>query len=649
MTRAQRSALAVTFLVFLALRLPALDQIYHQDEAKWACYVDPVVQANYPEECRPGSIPHPPLGEFLFWLGGAFWGYDRLRVVPLIFATLNFWLLFAIARRRWGTSAAIGACALTAVTFYSVLASVQIDTDGAIMPFWALLAWWAYDRGMASGGRVPTSKLPETTATPTSTRTVRDPADSDDRSVPAPTAPDRHGGRGPWVLFAMACAGGMVTKVSFVLALAAFGLDALWSLGWRGLWKRRLGLLGLAGGIVIGVEVFFSVLQLALYPHGDPFRFFLYADKFPFLNFGSRPWGDIAFQVLKALCYFGPLIPCLAAMAVLASRGAPGASRAVSGPGPDDGRPQGPALRRGEEPVAPAGFRLPLLFLGVHAAFYLVLFDFSGRPLERYLEFSIAPLAMVAGASVDLMLRLERKPWLSALMDALLPSGVVLLLVAATFGSELAPIPLYPKEIMLSRLKDRQFGFLIPFTGGSGPIGFYIPASLVIGVWVIAGAGLLLEWIARGRNRAMALGLIVAAGLGSSGGFLEEYVAGSRYGAMSRQAREVLSHSSLRSPVLTYNDVGLYELRRSGAYGGRFYARPEYWEENRRKILQFAMEGYILVFEFPPMDPAGPYSRLFRGRYRRQHSPAIFRFYYPPHESLIDSPRVRWREPHRPR
>ena len=46
-------------VLFLVLRIPGLDNLYHQDEYKWPIIVNPALT-------EPGGIPHPPVGEFIY-------------------------------------------------------------------------------------------------------------------------------------------------------------------------------------------------------------------------------------------------------------------------------------------------------------------------------------------------------------------------------------------------------------------------------------------------------------------------------------------------------------------------------------------------------------------------------------------------------
>jgi len=135
--------LFVIAIIFLAVRIPALSTPYHQDEYKWPIIVNPALT-------DPGGIPHPPVGEFIYRTAGQTIGYDNFRVVPLVFSFLNLFLLFYLAKLIFNKGTALWATFLFAISFYSVLASLMVDTDGTIMPFFFLIMAIGYIKLKAS-------------------------------------------------------------------------------------------------------------------------------------------------------------------------------------------------------------------------------------------------------------------------------------------------------------------------------------------------------------------------------------------------------------------------------------------------------------------------------------------------------------------
>src|SRR3989344_9266976 len=122
--------------VFLIPRLPAVQQIYHQDEYKWAMQADPVFDY---------ASPHPPLGKYTLRLTGNILGFENLRFAPLLFSFLCLVLIYLIIKKITNKIriALLGAL-LFSINIYSVIASLQVDIDGAILPFFILLTYYAY-------------------------------------------------------------------------------------------------------------------------------------------------------------------------------------------------------------------------------------------------------------------------------------------------------------------------------------------------------------------------------------------------------------------------------------------------------------------------------------------------------------------------
>src|SRR3989344_4452460 len=129
--------LLIIFAVFIFIRFFGLGQIYHQDEYRWATIVNPVFDES--------SGSHPPMNRIVLGLVGSVLGYDSLRVAPFIFSILNLWLIYLISLRLSGNKrTALLAAGLFTINIYSIISNLQIDIDGAILPFFILLGYFAY-------------------------------------------------------------------------------------------------------------------------------------------------------------------------------------------------------------------------------------------------------------------------------------------------------------------------------------------------------------------------------------------------------------------------------------------------------------------------------------------------------------------------
>ena len=133
------TVLILLVLGFILLRFSGLDLPYHQDENKW-----PGVTM--------AGIPHPPLtGVFLISADRLF-GSDHLRLLPFILGIINLLLLYFLVRYKFGKTEAIWSALFFVVSVYSVLASLMVDTDGQVLPFFFLLSAIAYYKWCDSAG-----------------------------------------------------------------------------------------------------------------------------------------------------------------------------------------------------------------------------------------------------------------------------------------------------------------------------------------------------------------------------------------------------------------------------------------------------------------------------------------------------------------
>ncbi|MBI2065061.1 MAG: hypothetical protein HYT62_03365, partial [Candidatus Yanofskybacteria bacterium] len=76
---------------FLISRFLGVDQIYHQDEYRWATIANPIFN-NF-------IAPHPPLNKYFLWMLGGLLGYDNLRFGPFLFGFLNLVLVYQIVKK----------------------------------------------------------------------------------------------------------------------------------------------------------------------------------------------------------------------------------------------------------------------------------------------------------------------------------------------------------------------------------------------------------------------------------------------------------------------------------------------------------------------------------------------------------------------
>ena len=512
-------------VAFIAVRIGGLNLPFHQDEMKIAEVVEHQIVG--------GLNGHPPLNELIYRWSGYFVDANHLRLVPLVFGIISAVLLYLIVRRRAGVYAAITSLALYVICAYSVLASLMIDFDGAILPTFFLLAVYAYDRFQA--------------------------------------APKRQESWAWLCAVGIAVLLGFLTKLSFVIVLGALVLDYVFSV--RDRLNRaillRIGLTLLACLAVVLVAILGAHVFLPAFHDSQTLSHAL-----SYVRFGGRGYLQILIQTLKALFYLSPL---LLAPLIFASRD---------------------ALKKN---------RIFISYLALGAIFYLVLFDFSQGALDKYLMFSIVPFCALVGTIIVEVFRDISRP--SVTGGLLIGFAASLLLVALNFLSP-AVMPLYPKTAWVHAVATGNWNILMPFTGGSGPLGFYV-SFLVIA----AGFAISVFFGALGKMvpqlRSVMLVALIVVGVTFNGIFIEELIFGRINGSaptVLQAALAYIAHSD-SNEIITHADAGAFELKDMGKYSGRFYAVPGYEEGHKALFAKFT--GDYLVVNIPLWGADSFYAKYF--------------------------------------
>lgn len=254
-----KAALAVVIIaaVFLALRLPGIHLPYHQDEWK-------NVAASATVSGAGNFFAHPPLMQMLFVGAYAVLGTDYMRLFPLLFSAASAVLLYFVVRDRSNRRSAVLSVSLFAICFYNILGSLQPDVDGAILPFFFLLALFAYDK-------------------------LR--------------RPDIQN-RGLWsALFILASLSGLLVKLNFILAIAAIILDYLWSIRKQAFFRKAaVSLLSFAAFVLVYIGLLYLIQRI--YPAFSVSLMLDHASQYS----GGRNWTQIIVQGVKAIYYLSPLL-----------------------------------------------------------------------------------------------------------------------------------------------------------------------------------------------------------------------------------------------------------------------------------------------------------------------------------------------------
>lgn len=365
---------------------------------------------------------------------------------------------------------------------------------------------------------------------------------------------------------------GCMTKLSFVLVPGALLLDYLWSMRER--FTARL-LAYAAAFCVIGAAFLAIALAVAdwFMPAFDLAPTISHATSY--VRFQGRGYMQIIIQAVKAVFYLSPLLlfaPFLATKEDLEKN------------------------------------RIFIIYGILGFIFYFILFDFSQGALDKYLMYSIVPLAALSGTALaGVFAHRERIRMRMGVLIGLISS--VILVVLAFLPHEV--IPLYPKTAWPHAVATGHWNILMPFTGGNGPLGFYMSFLFMAGAFFISAVIILIATMYPRFRTGMVTALVIV-GISYNAFFIQEYFWGSMYGSSSAVLAESIAYieQDPNAPsIITHADAGAYELNTIGKYAGRFYAVPAYQEEHRERFLQH--DGWYLVVDVPLLSDGGFYRPYF--------------------------------------
>ena len=515
-------------IVFILVRFLGVPVSYHQDELRIAAEVD------QPHGWYSlGGYGHGPLMGFIYSVSGELFGSEKMRMFPLLFSIFNFFLLFYLVRFLFGQIEAIWTVAFFTASYFSVLASLTIDVDGAVLPFFLLLSLLVFYKWREAGGFLASKWL---------------------------------------TLLLLFLAAGFLIKFSFILVIGVLCLELFYQT-----WTRANKRLTIKYGF--GLVLFLGLLGFALmnahkiipnYPLSDALT-----HAKGYVNFSGRSYFQTAVQTIKALFFMSPLL--IAPIFFLNK---------------EDGRK----------------LRIFIIFILSGLIFYLMLFDFSLGALDKYFQFVVAPLSIIGGVSFSRIFRNVNIRKLLA--PVVIGTSVAVFFFLLQFIPHFVP-SLWPKSDWLNRAFNFQWNFLMPFTGGSGPVGFYVSWLYITLNWILVILLATLAFLKR-NQRVFLLTIVIVLGVGYNLVFTEEYLFGKINGNVTklvRQSVDFIKNDASVQKVATYNNIGGYELMKLNKYERRLYVAPKFEPFNREKMSKF--EGHYLVIDIPRLDSNSFYAKYF--------------------------------------
>lgn len=355
---------------------------------------------------------------------------------------------------------------------------------------------------------------------------------------------------------------GLLVKLSFILVIGALVADFLFEKR-KELTAKHIAYLGVGGilFIVLTGAAFVAVkfLNPAFAIDGMVTHILFY------VHFSGRSYLQVVIQSIKAVFYLSPLLVV-------------------------------PLIFISKDVIRKA---TPFLwYLGLGFIFYFILFDFSRGALDKYLMFTIVPLCGISGVILS---QLFSSFSLRSYSRSLIVGAILSIALIALMFASPEVVPLYPKTAWFSRVIHGNWNMIMAFNGGSGPVGFYMSFLVIACSFIVAGATAFM-----GRIRESLLGIaivmIVFTGIAYNAAFMEEFSFGKIYGNTTEvlhQTVDYIADADAIKSVITYNDIGAYELKHLGKYTAHFTGAPQF--ENGDRIGFPKHKGAFLVVDIPPL------------------------------------------------
>ena len=245
------------------------------------------------------------------------------------------------------------------------------------------------------------------------------------------------------------------------------------------------------------------------------------------------------------------------------------------------------------------------LFIFVGLIFYLLAFDFSLGALDRYFQFLIIPLCIISAAVFVKIINYE-----SRIMNYTLPILISIVIFSLQFLPHFVP-PLYPKTLWLSRVLSLKWNFLFPFTGGSGPLPFYVSFLFIAITWLVCLL-FFIVYLKKPHLKKFVLSSILILGLSYNLVFIEEYLFGRINGNTQTLLNNAVAHIKSNKDikeVMVYNDNGGFEIRQSGKFKIRIYAAPMFEDGYKLEFAKY--NGHILFIDVPKLSENSLYKKYF--------------------------------------
>lgn len=144
------------------------------------------------------------------------------------------------------------------------------------------------------------------------------------------------------------------------------------------------------------------------------------------------------------------------------------------------------------------------IWMAIALFFYVFIIKDNFRPIERYLFIILPPLCILGSDALTRILfrypdtkapGISLKGRIIKRRIILLISMIAIMITAMSYAAmnTTNTLPFYPKTEYITRVMNLEWNFLVPFTGDQGPIGMYIPFTIIAGAFILSGAILTIQ------------------------------------------------------------------------------------------------------------------------------------------------------------
>ncbi|MFH1316317.1 MAG: glycosyltransferase family 39 protein [Candidatus Woesearchaeota archaeon] len=367
-----------------------------------------------------------------------------------------------------------------------------------------------------------------------------------------------------------------LTRITAILLIGIIGLYHLWQT--KKVWKtaKDISLFVMIGGIIYSI---FPILSFLI----DPFFFYqaTIGHNLSYVQGGGLFSISILIQFLQALIISSPLFIGLLLVYLINFD-----------------------KKRYNKKELMFLIQIIVVFL-----FYTLIVKDPFRPVERYFMILIPGLSILGAIGIS-KFRFSKKELMFSAISLLLL--LVLLYIPNLMESRF--IPFYPKTGFINEAIDLNWNFLVPFTGGSGPAGFYITFTTIALGFILAFGFLLIGiyFILMKKNKVARIFILLflAASFAYNFVLIEEYLFSSAnpdIGMINVQIKDYALENDLNEPVYIFRNFALRY------YIGEKYDDVRFLDFNNDTAESAAILGQelgeekasVLFIDFPSIDKDG--------------------------------------------